>query len=243
MSHALTPCDVGSLKDRAGRLPPRREFWPRASLPGRVQRQRCGLVGEARPHPPPQEPGWESLAPAAPRRKRGGAKASLRGSALSLSVTGESGGFLNSCVPAIFRRRPAWGACLCSRREAAARSSGEKRGKSEGGAAGPSSRPERSRKPALRPTVPFGPQAYLYLTLLGPSHAHDLEKSWIRAPWSPATPREVAEPPTDPANMSGLRRRVPHPRNPPHTLFLGSRGRGGLKLPIYPSPALPASPS
>ena len=80
-----------------------------------------------------------------------------------LSVTGESGGFLNSCVPAIFRRRPGWGDCLCSRREAAARSSGgaaEKR-KKPGEAAGPSSRPEPSRKPALRPTAPFGPEAYL----------------------------------------------------------------------------------
>ena len=75
---------------------------------------------------------------------------------------------------------------------------GGKKRKKRGEAAGPSSRPESSRKPALRPTVPFGPEAYWYLTLLGPSHAHDLGKSWIRAPWSPATPREVSEPPTDP---------------------------------------------
>lgn len=98
----------------------------------------------------------------------------------------------------------------------------EKR-KKRGEAAGPSSRPEPSRKPVLRPTAPFGPEAYLYLTLLGPSHAHDLEKSWIRAPWSPETPREVSErlptPPHPPANMSELRGRVRHPPAPPQPYF------------------------
>ena len=126
---------------------------------------------------------------ARPRPLRAGSGAVLNAAFVALrflSVTGESGGFLKSCVPAIFRRRPGWGACLCSRREAAARSSGgaaEKRKKREE-AVGPSSRLEPSRKPALRPTAPFGPEAYLYLTLLGPSHAHDLEKSWIRAPYT-----------------------------------------------------------